>query len=412
MPKASSSQLLFPGETSWEIWAASTDLSQEPLSPHPVSKPSEIDKFPSGDLIHIFPVRAFTALPLHVPTGDATLFPDMAATHSERLGFRPDPLSGQLTDIFPIFTNSRESTFLHVILKSPATGDLPLKSPAAFDISPRALPASGNTLTFWKELGLWVFAIHLQGKLLYCQATSSSASSPDAATAREARIALGQINMQGISSSPDQIIIWSSSPECDPSLLSSSFSIPATVSPRPAPIRPDPPSHLLPADVRAARKTARKRRNAYLTLSALLTIYFGTAAFLGYQLYTTRANTGRVLREVAAIAPEGEAYALHIAKWDELAHAIDRNYNTVDILSRVARSIPPGSGLRLRTADISPTEIRLVGEAPLPQGVNEFSKNLTSNNNLLSFQWETPEPKQSSRGWEFVFTGSIPSATP
>ncbi len=112
------------------------------------------------------------------------------------------------------------------------------------------------------------------------------------------------------------------------------------------------------------------------------------------------------------VAPEGEAYALHIARWDELEHAISLNYNTVDLLHRVARSIPPNSGLRLRTADISPTDIRLVGEAPQPQAANQFSLNLTKNSDLLAFTWQTPEPKQSARGWEFIFSGTTQAATP
>ena len=102
----------------------------------------------------------------------------------------------------------------------------------------------------------------------------------------------------------------------------------------------------------------------------------------------------------------------HIAKWDELEHGIDLNHNTVDILSRIARSIPPGSGLRLTTAEISATEILIIGEAPQPQAVNQFSLNLTKNNDLAAFVWETPEPRQSNRGWAFRFNAAIPKVTP
>ena len=102
----------------------------------------------------------------------------------------------------------------------------------------------------------------------------------------------------------------------------------------------------------------------------------------------------------------------HIAKWDELEHGIDLNHNTVDILNRIARSIPPGSGLRLTTAEISATEILIIGEAPQPQAVNQFSLNLTKNNDLAAFVWETPEPRQSNRGWAFRFNAAIPKVTP
>ena len=82
----------------------------------------------------------------------------------------------------------------------------------------------------------------------------------------------------------------------------------------------------------------------------------------------------------------------------------------MDILFRVASCIPPNSGLRLKTAEISATGIKLQGEAPQLQAVNSFSLNLSKSNGLTQFIWQTPEPNQSKRGWEFVFTAEVPSS--
>ncbi|MFD2256037.1 hypothetical protein ACFSSA_05055 [Luteolibacter algae] len=409
MAKNTTTHLLIPGETSWEIWTKTADGAVQHSS-HPVEKPSEIDKFPSGDLIFFFPVRSFTALPLRVNTGDESLFSDLAATHAERVGLRPDPFAGQLTDNFPIFINSEASSFLSVVLRNPGSGDLPQKSPKAFDISPRSFSATGNHLTLWRELGYWVFAIHQEGKLLYCQATNSASESPDSGLIREIRIAFAQLSMQGIEVSTERATVWSSSAEIQTTSVSESLSLPVEVAPCPAPVLPESASKLLPADVRAARHAAQKRQNMMLGVAAIGILYLGTIAYLGFQLWQTKNVTDKLNARITAIAPEGEAYALHRAKWDELAYAIDMNYNTVDILNRVARSIPPNSGLRLRTADVSPTEVRVIGEAPQPQAVNQFSLNLSKNNDLLDFDWQTPEPKQSNRGWEFVFTGATQQA--
>ena len=413
MAKSSTNLLLVPGETSWEVWTGGS-AGAEPavVDSPPAAKPSEIDKLPPGEVILFFPIKALTALPMQVHTGDDSLFADLAETHAERLGFRPDPFAGQLTDVFPLFTNSETSTILSVILRTPETEDLPKKSPKAFDISARAFQVKGNLLSLWRELGQWVFAIHKEGKLIYCQATSSSAASPDDSLAREIRIAIAQLSLQGLDASPSRATVWSSDPETDTSHISKTLSLQTDLQPRPAPVLPDPLSKLLPADVRAARREATKRRNLTLAIAAVAIAYFGTIGYLGYQLWKTNSTTKELNARVAQVSPEGEAYALHISKWDELEYAIDKNYNTVDILSRVARSIPPNSGLRLKTADISPTEIRLIGEAPQARSVNQFSQNLTKNNDLAAFDWQLPEPKQSSRGWEFVFTGTTPLATP
>ncbi|MBC7980309.1 MAG: hypothetical protein H7Y36_07075 [Armatimonadetes bacterium] len=413
MAKSSPTIALIPGEISWEIWTqGATGLQLAPQDATPAQRPSEIEKLPAGDLILFFPAKALTALPLQVHTADASLFPDLAATHSERLGLRPDPFAGQLVDIFPILVNSEKSTLLSIVLRTPQTEDLPKKSPKAFDISPRAFPIKGNALTLWRELGSWVFALHQQGKLLYCQATSISSPSPDAALIREIRIAIAQLSMQGIEAAPAKAIVWSSDPETQTILLSQSLSLQTDLAARPAPILPDPLSKLLPADVRAARRAARKRQNIIAVSAAIVFLFLGTIGYLGYQLWQTHSLTEKLIARSNAAAPEGEAYALHISKWDELQNGIDLNQNTVDILSRVARSIPPNSGLRLRTADISANEIRLIGEAPQPQAVNQFSKNLAQNNDLATFTWQTPEPKQSTRGWEFTFSASTVTVTP
>jgi len=297
-------------------------------------------------------------------------------------------------------------------LRNPQPEDLPKKSPKAFDISPRSFEVEGNTLSLWRELGQWVFAFHQQGKLIYSQATSVIAPSPDADLLREIRIALIQLTMQSIPVTPDKAIIWSSDPNLSTAFLSETLTIKAQVSPRPAPTIPQQISKLLPADVRAARKQARKRRQIQIAIAALLFLYFAGIAYFSYDLWKVRSNTNEILTQANALAPQSETYAKHIAKWDELAHCIDASHNTIDILNRIARCIPPNSGLRLRTADISATEIKLQGEAPQPQAVNQFSLNLTKNNELLDFQWQTPEPKQSSRGWELIFTGTVESVTP
>ena len=415
MAKSSTTSLLLPGELSWELWTSEAGgfeqfaLAQEP---HPPMKPAEIERLPPGNVILLFPVKSVTALPLQVHTGDASLFHDLAITHAERLGLRPDPFAGQLTDIFPLFVNSESSTLLSVVLKTPQTEDLPKKSPVAFDISPRSLPVTGNTVSLWRELGQWVFALHMEGKLLYCQATSFSAPSPEAGLVRQVKFAIAQLSMQGISASPSRAVVWSSDPDTETSVVSQSLSVRTDLAHRPHPVLPDPLSKLLPADVRAARREASKRRNLTFAIAAVAIAYLGTVGYLGYQLWKTDSTTRALDERVAQVSPEGEAYGLHIAKWDELEYALDRNFNTVDILSRVSRSIPPNSGLRLKTADVSPTEIRLIGEAPQAQSVNQFSQNLTKNNDLAAFEWQLPEPKQSSRGWEFVFTGTTPLAAP
>ena len=49
-----------------------------------------------------------------------------------------------------------------------------------------------------------------------------------------------------------------------------------------------------------------------------------------------------------------------------------------------------------------------MGEAQALEAVNGFSLKLTKNTDLSQFEWQTPEPNQSTRGWEFVYSAEMP----
>lgn len=403
MSKSTDQVLLIPGEASWEIW---TRQGQEGFTFHGdtgVTRAGEITDMPAGDVTMLFPVKFLTAVPMRVSSDDESLFPDLAALHAERLGLRPDPMAGQLTDVFVVAREEENTALLSVFLRAPVDGDLPARGPKGFDISPRATQVDGAALVLWREFGRWVFAVFHQGKLAFCQATAVDSANPDAALAREVKLSLMQLAMQGLHFDTPRIIVWTSG-NPDLSSFRGVFNQRVETATKPVPAMPEPLSILLPADVRAARRAAQKRRNITLAASAAALAYFGVIGWLALGLWQAHSETRRLLALAEQAAPDGAAYSEHIAKWDELAEAIDLNYSPVDILHRIASSIPPNSGLRLKIAEISPMSIRLTGEAPQLQAVNSFNLNLSRNTGLTRFDWSTPEPNQSGRGWEFVYT--------
>lgn len=411
MSKSNDQVLLLPGEKGWEIWAgpSPTELSLHQATE--AERAGDVENLPAGDLLHFFPVKSITAIPMRVASDDEALFPDLAAMHSERLGLRADPMAGQLTDVFTVSREPENSALVSVLLRVPGEGEMPTRGPKGFDISARAFALPGETLALWKEIGRWVFALSYQGNFTYCQATSIESDAPDDALAREIRLAMIQLAIQGIEIKPTRLTVWTNNPSLDTDTIGRAFGIPVESGPRPTPVIPSPLSKLLPADVRAARKAAQKRRNILLGAAALAAVYVGLLGWYGYGLWRDHSETKRLIQAAEAMAPEAALYSEHIARWDELADAIERANSPVDILSRVASSIPPNSGLRLKTAEITSKEITIIGEAPQLPAVNTFSLNLNNSNSLAAFKWQTPEPNQSTRGWEFVFNAEIPVET-
>lgn len=412
MSKTTDNVLLVPGETGWEIW---TGPSARDFSLHTATgleHASELTQLPPGELVLLFPVKSLTAVPMRVSSDDEALFPDLAALHAERLGLRPDPMAGQLTDVFVIAREAENAALVSILLRAPGDDELPPRGPKGFDISPRAHPLAGDALALWKEFGRWVFSIHHQGNLVYCQATSDDAASPDDALAREIRLALIQLSMQGLEVVPTRVVVWTAAAGVRTAALETAFGLPVEVTARPAPVLPSPLSKLLPADVRAARRAAAKRRNLLLGLAAVGLVYLGAIGWFGYDLWKKSSETRRLIQQAEAAGPDGQRYADHIAKWDELADAIQLNNSPVEILKNIAGAIPPNSGLRLTSAEVSSTSVKLRGEAGQLESVNTFSLRLKQNSELKRYDWQLPEPNQSTRGWEFVYSGETPQAAP
>jgi len=400
--------LLVPGETGWEIWTSQAEAEFTLHAASTSSRASELIGIPSGDILMFFPVKAITAIPMKVTSEDDSLFPELAVMHAEGLGMRPDPMAGQLTDTFVIARQGDTTALLSVHLRPPADGDLPLRGPKEFDISARAFPMFGDCLAVWKEFGRWVFCLSHQGKPVYCQATSTSAAEPDESLVREIHLAIIQLSLQDIDLTPSHVVLWTQSENHSPGALTGAFNVQVEVSPRPAPVLPEPRSKLLPADVRAARRAARRRRNSILSVAAVAIAYLGIIGYFSYDLWKVRNDTMALRKKAQTAAPDAVAFKIHQDKWNELRHAVDLNQSPVDILFRISRCIPANSSLRLKTADITANEITLIGEAQQPAAVNQFSLALTKSNDLVGLVWQTPAPQSSPRGWEFTFNAAPP----
>ena len=207
---------------------------------------------------------------------------------------------------------------------------------------------------------------------------------------------------------PAHVLLWTASEQTSPGALAGAFGVPVLVSPRPAPVLPDPRSKLLPADVRAARRSALRRRNIVLSVAAVAIAYLGLIGFFSFKLWKVHTHTALLHRQAKAAAPDALAFKTHLAKWEELRRAVDLSQAPVDILYRISRCIPPNSSLRLKTAEVTASEITLTGEAQQQAAVGQFSLALRKSNDLVGLIWQTPEASKSTRGWEFVYTAAPP----
>ncbi|MFC7336315.1 hypothetical protein ACFQY0_03930 [Haloferula chungangensis] len=370
-------------------------------------KVGEMGDLPNGHLAMLFPVKAIHTLPFKAPSTDPALFEDLSVMHAERLGIRPDPMAGQLSDHFVVSEGEESTVLLHAVLKSPGDGELPLRTPKDFDLSARAFQAEGDAVTAWKELGRWVFAIHSGGKLLYAQATSFDGKVPDNNFLREIHLALGQLGLQGLKVTPQHVHVWPPEGELgDAGSLADGLGVRAVVEARPDPVIPVPESRLLPADVRAARRERQQRNRIYAGVAAVALLYLGAVVWVFLGLWQDIQKRDRLAKSADSVKDIASEYQTQMAKWDELEPVVSAAQSPLEIMLNIANSIPPNSGVRLTIADIGPDGVKLTGAAPQSAPVNAFSLALKRTADLTWLNWENEAPRKTAKGWEFRFTGT------
>jgi len=268
---------------------------------------SQMEKIPSGNLVMAFPVREALAIPFKAQTDDVSMFEDLAAMQLEKIGVRPDSDAGQLTDVFPVGRKDGETTLLTVVLASPSEEMMPPRAPKEFDISARLFPMDANTVTFWCELGRWVFAVTCEGSLTYFQSLPGTGVTEDAV--RDVRLALNQLQLQGVDLNIQKAVVWTSGRDNDPSddeirQFVDALGFELEFASKPSPVLPRPLSQLVPADVRAEQRIKAERVKRNIAIAALFFIYLGLVSFLGYDYWKVSNQVKQQNAELESILLE------------------------------------------------------------------------------------------------------------
>ena len=416
---------MIPGADGWEVWtsSAASGYQQHSATEHLVAL--DVTGLPSGGIGMAVPVRQVSAVPFRAQTNDLSLLADLAVMQLEKNGTRPALDGGQLTDHFVYGTAPEETHLTAIVMNQPTEGQLPRRSPEAFDISPRCLPLPEGKVVIWRELGRWVFAIGKPGHALYFQCLSGERL--DSRAGNEIRLALTQLQIQGLlTQGPDGVVVWShgSSTDARPEeleSLSQGLGMPVDSVPRPSPSWPSPPSRLLPADVRAERLEVRGRRNRNLMIAAIAMIYLGVSAYLYFDLKKAKEAAAVAKRETDEVEVEAAVLTAHNSKWSELRPVVETEYQPLEVFLASYRALPNTRDKRyIRLKNISMTnqfreidnELRVDRQVVIeglvdPEDAEEipkFAKNLRDSPQLDGFEWTTPPEKKDNRTGKTTFT--------
>ena len=402
--------MLVPGPDGWELWQGTREQGFHRIVDDAPVLASQMEKIPSGNLVMAFPVREALAIPFKAQTDDVSMFEDLAAMQLEKIGVRPDSDAGQLTDVFPVGRKDGETTLLTVVLASPSEEMMPPRAPKEFDISARLFPMDANTVTFWCELGRWVFAVTCEGSLTYFQSLPGTGVTEDAV--RDVRLALNQLQLQGVDLNIQKAVVWTSGRDNDPSddeirQFVDALGFELEFASKPSPVLPRPLSQLVPADVRAEQRIKAERVKRNIAIAALFFIYLGLVSFLGYDYWKVSNQVKQQNAELESILLEHGDIGIFNDQWSQLSPVVDSRHWPLTILKRTSDLIPLRQDLRFKVFDAKIGHVTLRGEAADIKLTSAYAGKLRRA--LSDYEWSLPPAEADSKTnkWKFNYEGIL-----
>lgn len=421
--------LLLPGAEGWEIWngAPAAGLTLKSGTEH--RRALDVAGLPGGPISMALPVRQLVALPFRAQTTDLDLIDDLADMHLEKNGVRPALDGGTLSDHFVFEQGVDDTALTAVVLRAPSEGDLPRRSPQAFDLSPRCLTLPDGQVAIWKELGRWVFALGSGEKVLYFQCLPGERL--DERAGKDIRLSLTQLQLQGLL--PEllkELVVWTSGGVSDArseeiESLARGFNGDVYTAPKPAPHWPTPPSKLLPEDVRAERVQKAAKRTRLLGVAALAMVYMGLVGFLYNEVKKAEEKAVEVEKKVDGVSGAQGSLMTLIGKWDELGPVTEDEYYPYEIFYQINQCLPndkvapPEVRITQITVWNQPKnsddglltvnrEIFISGESEDTNKIAEFALALENSEELSDFDWNIEPGTQKKGIWEFRYSALIP----
>lgn len=349
----------------------------------------------AGSLIAV-PVRRVFSLCIWVPAGDPALFPDLVYTQLELRG-----LAGRTRETTSfawshVATEGDEALLHAVVMPAHLAPAYWRAEVTEYAISASCLPLAPDSVTVWKEEGVWVAAVMRGDRLVHFQ--SLTALAPSGAMALEIWTMLASLEAGGMISDVRSVRLLCEGARPDLQDWPSVGLLSVEASELPPPIRPSAPLACIPLPVRDAqleKKAARQRRNIALAGAAA---YFALVLLLAGNLAWMHMRARLLQSEIDRNA--GDVAAVHAAmnRWDSLRAALDRSRYPLEILYQVVRLLPK-DGVRLVSFNMNTDRVSIAGEASQLQQAQKFQEDVGKSPELAGlYKWDTPQPKLIGTG--------------
>ncbi|MBU3664783.1 MAG: hypothetical protein FGM15_02725 [Chthoniobacterales bacterium] len=349
----------------------------------------------AGALIAI-PVRRVFSLSFWAPSGDPAIFPDLVFTQLELRG-----LAGRSRDetafAWSQVAASGDEALLHaVVLPAHLAPGCWHGEATEYAVSPGCLPLPADSVTVWKEEGVWVAAVTRGDHVVHFQSLTSP--QPSGAMALEVWTMVASLEAGGMTAAVRGVRLLYEGGRPDLRDWPSGGFLPVELAELPPPVRPSEPLKCIPLPVRdaqQAKKAAARTRKIVLAAAAayfvLMLALVADMFWLQWRARSLRASIDREAGDVAAVQAAMD-------RWDSLLTAIDRSRYPLEILYQVVRLLPE-DGVRLVSFNMDLDRVSIAGEASQIQQAQKFQEDVSKSPELAElYRWDAQQPKLIGTG--------------
>ena len=399
--------LICPSADGWTRWKSGEDgvwVAEESI---PAESPAWELASPKVPWQLGLPMRVLQTMPLKIATTDETArVDDLVPLQIEAAGLPMGEEGTRLAD-WSVAGSRGDAKVVTVWSMEPAAlaGCPAPRVPASIWPAFMRWKWQARELVLWCEAGRWIAGFSGDQCPVHAQPCLGTENVPQLAS--DLRGQATALLLRGLTAMPERLVVRGTCPPFARE-LAAELSLPLVEKPE-APEQLPAQARLLATEMQTARAAAVEARKWRLRVIAAAALWLVAAAYAGFGYFQAQRELAAAEAKHAEVTPRARAMRDVQVQLDDIYSINLADALPVDVLNRIAKTMPQGGGFRLTTFTVEgDRDVYLKGSAARADVALRFAQDLKRNKDLAAYQWEIPPPVQQKDGRaEFSYTGKF-----
>lgn len=399
--------LICPSADGWTRWKSGEDgvwVAEESI---PAESPAWEGASPKVPWQMGLPMRVLQTMALKIASSDETAtVDDLVPLQIEAAGLPMGEEGTRLADWSVAGSRSDAKVVTVWSMESSALAGCP-----APRVPERVWPAfmrwkwQARELVLWCEAGRWIAGFSGDQCPVHAQPCLGTENVPQLAS--DLRGQATALLLRGFTAMPERLVVRGNCPPFARE-LATELSLPLVEKPE-TPEQLPAQARLLALQMQTARAAAVEARKWRLRILAAAALWVAAAVYAGFGYFQAQRELAAAEAKHAEVTPRAKAMRDVQTQLDDIYSINLADALPVDVLNRIARTMPQGGGFRLTTFTVEgDRDVYLKGSAARADVALRFAQDLKRNKDLAAYQWEIPPPVQQKDGRaEFNYTGKF-----